>query len=109
MGIKTVADLEELREGLLQLYPDAVRGSVAKSKWGNGRKQLHLSYWIASDTVGGEIIEAKGELFYYYEWDTNEGRSYKFAESEIETMVARVMSLNTRPQTIARTVTTGDQ
>jgi len=86
----TVGDIEEVRAALLDIYPDAIRGSVAKSYWGAGRKQLHLDYWTSSDTVGGTIILGRDELFYFIEWDSNTGHEYKFAESDIDEMVARV-------------------
>lgn len=89
--MKTVADLEEIAEELSSMFPDAVRGSVAKSRFGRGRKTLHLSYWIGSDTVGGLIIQAKGDLLYFIEWDTNTGWEYIFAESRNSKMVARMV------------------
>jgi len=89
----TVRDIEEIRKALKEEFPDAVRGSVCKSRWGKGRKTLHLSYFIGSDTVGGHMIQAKGNLLYFIEWDTNNGHEYKFAESEIKDMVCRVRKM----------------
>lgn len=88
-----VSDIEDIREQLLDIFPDAIRGSVAKSNWGNGRRQLHLSYWVAPDAVGGYMIEAKGDLYYFIEWDTSSGYEYKFAECEIKRMVLRVRGM----------------
>ena len=85
-----VSDIEEIKEKLSDIFPDGVRGSVAKSHWGKGRKLLHLSYYFGGDTAGGYMILGKGNLFYFIEWDTNEGHEYLFAESDIEIMVARV-------------------
>lgn len=89
----TVDDIEDIKDRLKKIFPDAVRGSVAKSHWGRGRKELHLCYFIASDTVGGYIIEAKGDLFYFIDWDSNMGRVCKFAESSIYDMVKRVKKM----------------
>ena len=91
--MKTVSDIESIKDQLISVFPDAVRGSVSKSNWGKGRKMLHLHYWIGSDTVGGYIIQAKGDLFYFIEWDTNSGNNYLFAESEIVDMVNRVTAM----------------
>ena len=91
--MKTVDDIEEIREELKNIFPDAIRGSKAKTRYGKGRKMLHLCYWIGSDTVGGYMIQARKGLFYFIEWDTNSGYEYKFAESEIDKMVIRVMSM----------------
>ena len=103
--MKTVSDIEEIRKSLLNIFPDAVRGSVAKSRWGNGRKQLHLCYWIASDTVGGLIVQAIGSLIYFIEWDTNSGYERLFAESDIDTFVERVKEMYIKEKhTISRTV-----
>jgi hypothetical protein len=88
----TVRDLENIRESLLDIFPDAVRGSVAKTRWGDGRKQLHLSYWVAADTVGGLIVQATGNLLYFVEWDTNSGYTKLFAESDIDVFIERVKS-----------------
>jgi len=90
--MKTVDDIEEIRERLTGIFPDAVRGSVAKSNWGKGRKQLHLCYFIGSDSVGGYIVQAIGELFYFIDWDTNDGYQKIFAESDIDVMVSRVLN-----------------
>jgi hypothetical protein len=88
-----VSDIEDLKNELLSIFPDAIRGSVAKSHWGNGRKWLHLSYYFGGDTAGGYAIQGKGNLFYFIEWDTNEGYAYSFAESDIDAMVARVKQM----------------
>jgi hypothetical protein len=67
---------------------------VAKSYWGKGIRTLHLDYWTASDTVGGTKIIGRDDLFYFIEWDTNSGDEYKFAESDIDEMVARVRRIS---------------
>ena len=85
-----VSDIEEIKHQLLEIFPDAIRGSVAKSKWGNGRRLLHLSYFFGGDTAGGYAIQGKGNLYYFIEWDTNEGFVYIFAESDIDAMIDRV-------------------
>ena len=87
-----VEDLEKIKTSLLDIFPDAIRGSVAKSHWGDGRKQLHLSYWVAPDTVGGLIVQATGNLLYFIEWDSNSGHTKLFAESDIDVFIARVRS-----------------
>lgn len=91
--LKTVYDIEEIKEQIKHIFPDAVRGSVCKSRWGSKRKQLHLTYWIASDTVGGLIIESIGGLFYFYNWNTNGGKNIMFAESDRDDMINRVKSM----------------
>ena len=88
-----VSDIEELKNELLSIFPDAIRGSVAKSHWGNGRKLLHLSYYFGGDTAGGYAIQGKGNLFYFIEWDTNEGFVSIFAESDINAMIDRVKKM----------------
>ena len=91
--MKTVSDLEYIRGELIDIFPDAVRGSVAKSRWGNGRKTLHLAYFIGADTVSGYMIIARGQLFYFVDWDTNSEMSYEFAESDNELMISRIRTL----------------
>ena len=88
-----VSDIEEVKEQLACIFPDAVRGSVAKSHWGKGRKLLHLCYSFGGDTVGGYMIRGKGDLFYFIDWDTNEGLVNLFAESDIEVMISRVKKM----------------
>ena len=91
--IKLVSDLDEIAVELKAIFPNAIRGSVAKSSWGGGRKTLHLSYGFSSDTAFGYIIQAKGSLLYFVEWDTNRGWDYKFAESENSKMVSRIVDM----------------
>jgi len=91
--MKTVSDIEDIRKQLSDEFPDAIRGSVAKSNWGRGRKTLHLSYSFYGDTAGGYIIQARGNLFYFIEWDTNQGYEYLFAESTIKDMVLRIKGM----------------
>jgi hypothetical protein len=88
-----VSDIEEIKQQLLEIFPDAIRGSVAKSKWGNGRRLLHLSYFFGGDTAGGYAIQGKGNLYYFIEWDTNDGFVYIFAESDIDAIIARVKKM----------------
>ena len=88
-----VSDIEEIKHQLLDIFPDAIRGSVAKSKWGNGRRLLHLSYFFGGDTAGGYAIQGKGNLYYFIEWDTNEGSVYIFAENDIDVMIGRVKKM----------------
>ena len=88
-----VSDIEYIREELLGIFPDAIRGSVSKSRWGKGRKLLHLSYYFGGDTAGGYMILGKSGLFYFIEWDTNEGWEYLFAESDIHWMINRVRGM----------------
>ena len=88
-----VSDIEEIKHQLLDIFPDAIRGSVAKSKWGNGRRLLHLSYFFGGDTAGGYAIQGKGNLYYFIEWDTNEGSVYIFAENDIDVMIDRVKKM----------------
>ena len=89
----SVSDIEEVRERLRDIFPDAVRGSVIKSRWGSGRKLLHLSYDFGADTASGYMILGKGELFYFIDWDTNNGQEYLFAESDIEALISRVRKI----------------
>jgi hypothetical protein len=102
--MKTVSDVEEVRKSLLHIFPDAIRGSVARCRWGRGRKELHLSYWVGSDTVGGKMIVAKGGLLYFVEWNTNEGHTQVFAESENDKMVKRVSEMFKSQHRIERCV-----
>ena len=90
--VVTVHDVELLREKLLDIFPDAIRGSVAKSYWGNGRKELHLQYWVTGDSVGGLIAHAVGDLIYLVEWDSGSSDSRKrlFAESDLTVFAERV-------------------
>jgi len=86
----TVSDLEEVREELLEIFPDAVRGSVCKSHWGKGRKVLHLMYGFSADTAFGYKLVAKGSLYYFTPWDTNYGDEAEWAESDILNCVNRI-------------------
>jgi hypothetical protein len=88
-----VKDMEEIKLELSNIFPDAVRGSVAGSHWGRGRKLLHLSYYFGGDTAGGYAIQGKGDLFYFIEWDTNQGFEYMFAERDIDLMIIRVINM----------------
>ena len=85
-----VGDIQEVRDELLGIFPDAIRGSVSKSHWGKGIRQLHLSYWIGSDTVGGLIVEPLQGMYALVEWDTNNGREYLFCEKDQEVFIERV-------------------
>ena len=102
----TVDDIENIRDELSDIFPDAVRGSVSKSNWGKGRKTLHLCYFIGCDTVGGYMIKGKGDLLYFIDWDTNAGPEYLFAESEVDEMIKRVKNMfRGKVFNISRTVT----
>ena len=89
----TVSDLEDIGNALVDIFPQSIRGSVGHSRWDNGRKVLHLDYWIASDTVGGKKIKAQGDLFFFIEWDSNCGDERKFAESDKEVFIRRVREI----------------
>lgn len=95
--MKTVSDLEEIKNHILHIFPDAIRGSIAKpnfsSRFHRGRKVLHLCYFVASDTIGGKIIQAKGDLFYLIEWDSNNGVEYIFAESDETVFIKRILAM----------------
>jgi hypothetical protein len=88
-----VSAIEELKTSLSEIFPDAIRGSVAKSHWGKGQRLLHLSYFFSSDTAGGYAIHGKRNLFYFIEWDTNDGSVCLFAESGLDVMVERVKNM----------------
>ena len=88
-----VKDIEEIKLELSNIFPDAIRGSVAKSNWVRGRKFLHLSYYFGGDTAGGYAIQGKGDLFYFIEWDTDQGFEYMFAERDIDVMIVRVINM----------------
>ena len=42
---------------------------------------------------GGYAIQGKGNLYYFIEWDTNEGSVYIFAENDIDVMIDRVKKM----------------
>ena len=86
----TVSDLEEVRDELLEIFPDAVRGSVCNSHWGRGRKCLHLMYGFSADTAFGYKLVARGNLYYFTSWDTNYGDDVEWAESEFKILVSRI-------------------
>lgn len=78
----TISDIEIIREELLDIFPDAIRGSVSKSNWGKGKRELHLAYFIYSDTVGGyKIIPSLG-IYTFISWDTNIGVEWMFAHHD---------------------------
>lgn len=78
----TISDIESVREELIDIFPDAVRGSVAMSNWGNGKRELHLAYFIMSDTVGGYKVVPDGNLYKFYEWDTNTGIEWAYSHHD---------------------------
>lgn len=86
----TVLELEEMRKKLFDIFPNAVRGSVAKSRWGNGRKVLHLMYGFSADTAFGYKLIAKGSLYYFVDWDTNYGNETEWAESDFDLCLERI-------------------
>ena len=100
-----VSEIEDLRIELLDIFPDAIRGSKSKSRWGDGVRQLHLSFSIMSDTVGGYLVEAKGDLWYFVEWDSNYGYEYLFAERYVQDLIERIREMfNGETLNIERTV-----
>jgi hypothetical protein len=102
--LTTVDLIKSIRLDLLDMFPDAVRGSVVKSRWGwRGRKHLHLAYFIGADCVGGYVIVGKGNLLYFHEWDTSGPTCARFAESDPVKFVNRVRS-EIRPAKIDRIV-----
>lgn len=88
----TVSDLEKMRKKLFDIFPDAVRGSVSKSRWGKGRKVLHLMYGFSADTAFGYKLIAKGSLYYFVPWDTNYGDEPEWAESDFNLCLERLRS-----------------
>lgn len=78
----TIYDIECIREELLDIFPDAVRGSVAESRWGNGKRELHLAFFIMSDTVGGYKVLPKGNLYQFISWDTNAGIEWMYCHQD---------------------------
>lgn len=90
--MKTISDLEDIKDKLNLIFPDAIRGSVGKCRWDGRQKVLHLSYFIGSDTVGGYKVLAKGNLLYFIEWDTNCGDVELFAESDSCVFVSRLIN-----------------
>lgn len=86
----TVSDIEHIKGELLDIFPEAIRGSVSKSKWGKGRKMLHLAYFILSDSVAGYLVHGRGGLYYFHEWSTGGGDEYVFAESDIDKFIERI-------------------
>lgn len=102
--LTTVSLIKSVREDLLDMFPDAIRGSEAKSRWGwRGRKHLHLAYFIGPDHVGGYVVVGKGNLLYFYEWDTSGPTFARFAESDPVKFINRVRA-EIRPAKIDRTV-----
>lgn len=90
---KTVSEIECLRKDVLHLFPDAIRGSVAKTHWDKRRKVLHLTYWFHADTAGGTKVLAKGPLFYFIKWDTNFGDMPLFADSDYDMFARRLLGM----------------
>lgn len=42
-----------------------------KNRWHNGKKIIHLTYWVGSDTVGGLKVILRGRSALLIDWDTN--------------------------------------
>lgn len=78
----TIADIESVRRELLGIFPDAIRGSEAKSRWGDGKRDLHLAYFIESDTVSGYKIVPCGNLYQLISWDTNIGIEWTYSHHD---------------------------
>jgi hypothetical protein len=78
----TISDIEHIKNELIEIFPDAVRGSVANSRWGNGKRELHLAFFIGSDTVGGYKIVPKGDLYQLIAWDTNTGIEWMYCHHD---------------------------
>lgn len=83
----TISDIEYIRGELIEIFPNAVRGSVANSNWGNGKRELHLSFFILSDTVGGYKILPKGNLYRLISWDTNIGIEWMYCHHDLHEFV----------------------
>jgi len=64
----TVEDARMLLFKVKSIFPDA---NIGKNNWHNGKKVIHLIYWIGSDTVGGTKIILRGKKAFLIEWDSN--------------------------------------
>jgi len=89
--LMTVADLQEVQAELLHIFPDSIRASEAKSTWFKGRKMLVLTCSFHTDTVYAYMVHAKGGLLYFIDYDSNSGNIYRFAESNVDCFVKRMI------------------
>ena len=90
--LKTVADLQEIQAELLHIFPKSIRASEADSNWfGRGYKTLVLSASLCTDTVYAYIVQAKGGMIYFIDYDSNDGYTLKFAESSVDDFIKRML------------------
>lgn len=90
--LKTVADLQEIQSELLHIFPKSIRASEAESMWfGKGRKRLVLTCTFVTDTVYAYIVQIKGSMIYFVDYDSNSGYVYKFAESSVDDFIKRML------------------
>jgi len=90
--LKTVADLQEIQAELLHIFPSSIRASEADSMWfGKGRKRLVLTCSFCTDTVYAYIVQIKGSMIYFVDYDSNNGYVYQFAESSVEDFIKRML------------------
>ena len=88
----TVADLQEVQAELLHIFPNSIRASEADSNWfGKGYKTLILTANLCTDTVYAYIIQAKGGMIYFIDYDSNDGYTYEFAESNVDDFIKRMI------------------
>lgn len=105
----TISDIEYIKEELKDIFPDAVRGSISKSYWGNGKRTLHLAYFVMCDTVGGYKIVPKGGLYQFVSWDTSTGVEWMYSHHDLHEFIRWVREEFTGvTYTIDRTVNFGD-
>ena len=89
---KTVADIQEVQAELLHIFPKSIRASESDSNWfGNGYKTLVLTASLCTDTVYAYIVQAKGDMIYFIDYDSNDGYVYKFAESSVDEFIKRML------------------
>jgi len=90
--LKTVSDIREIQSELIHIFPDSIRASESKSNWfGNKRKKLILTASLCTDTVYAYIVIAKGGMLYFIDYDSNDGYVYKFAESNVDDFIKRMI------------------
>ncbi len=100
-----IQDIEYIREDLAEIFPDAIRGSVAKSRWGSGKRELHLAYFIYSDTVGGYKVDAHHGMYRFISWDTNQGIEWMYCHHDRHEFTAWVYEqFKCRKYQVERTV-----
>ena len=64
----TVEDARILIFKVKSIFPCATN---EKNRWHNGKKVIHLTYWVGSDTVGGLKVILRGCRAFLIDWDTN--------------------------------------